>query len=355
MNVRSASLLIVVFLFPVAAFCQEGQRNTPSDPKPIDWFYEDANRDSKKLLLKLLQFTAPYPGYYTEIFVDTDGNAFSARIVPDWAVQSSVNAKLDEALLVQIRQMLAHLSVPSSTSIDLQLQGQLHTAFVFYDGHELKRLVYNGPNPSQIDEVLQVLHKQFAATVKRREEEFAAHETFVKEAYGDWQKRAGLTLNAGSRMHGCKGNRALILVMSGKRKTDRATSPALVSVYHALVFYPGGSVSGSGSGGRWGDDPVQSNVVIWTVPNANGSFSRNTSDRKLEILNNEIDGTITIVGKTYHLNGGNMFIIRFGEDWSLTVTQLNDTFEEQATPQASLNQFKAIFKQDASIQALELY
>jgi hypothetical protein len=129
----------------------------------------------------------------------------------------------------------------------------------------------------------------------------------------------------------------------------------VVSLYHALVIYPGGAVSGAGRGGRWGDDPVQSYVVIWRLPNANGSFSENTSERKLEILHNAIEGTITVAGKTYHLNCGNMFIIRFGDDWAPTVTQLNDKLEDQATPQASLNRFKAIFKLDASIQALELY
>ena len=114
-------------------------------------------------------------------------------------------------------------------------------------------------------------------------------------------------------------------------------------------------MSGAGSGGRWGDDPVQSYVVMWSLPNSNGAFSENTSERKLEILHNAIDATISIAGKTYQLNGGNMFTIRIGRDWVPTVTQLNDKFEDQATPQTTLNRFKAIFKDDMSIQSLELY
>lgn len=96
-------------------------------------------------------------------------------------------------------------------------------------------------------------------------------------------------------------------------------------------------------------------LVIWTLPNANGSVSENTFERKLEFLHNAIDATVTIAGKTYQLTGGNMFIVRIGADWVPTVTQLNENFEEQATPQTSLNRFKAILKDDVDIQKLELY
>lgn len=94
---------------------------------------------------------------------------------------------------------------------------------------------------------------------------------------------------------------------------------------------------------------------MWTLPNANGSFTENTSQRKIEIRHNAIDATVTIAGKTYPLTGGNMFVVRIGADWLPTVTQLNELFVEQATPQATLNRFKAILKNDPSIQKLELY
>lgn len=162
-------------------------------------------------------------------------------------------------------------------------------------------------------------------------------------------------MNAGGQMHGFKGNRVLVVLTAGQRKTVATSSPVAVSVYHALVFYPGAAVTGAGSGGRWSDDPVQSYVVIWTLPNANGSFSENTSERKLEILHNAIEATVTIADKTYQLTGGNMFVVRIAADWLPAVTQLKEVFEDQATPQATLNRFKAVFKDDASIQKLELY
>src|ERR1051325_8696243 len=103
MKVRVASMCFLVLFLPAVSLGQEQsvERNS------IDWFYTAANCHPKTLLLKLLQFNAPYPGYYQETSVDANGTAFTARVVPNWAVQNSVDAKLDDALLAQIKQMLA--------------------------------------------------------------------------------------------------------------------------------------------------------------------------------------------------------------------------------------------------------
>lgn len=237
MNVRSAFLVLTLCCFPVVALGQER--------KPIEYFHIDANYHWKKLLFRHLQFTAPYPGYYQDTYVDTDGNAITRRNVPNWAMQGSVSGKLDDALIGQIRQMLLQLSV-QSIAADLEPQSnRFHTAFVFHDGHEFRRVNYNGPNPPQIDAIMQILQKQFMATERRLIEDFKAHERFIKETYGDWQNRKGITINAGGQMHGCKGKRALVVLTHGKRKAD----PTTVSLYHALILYPGGAVSGSGP--RW--------------------------------------------------------------------------------------------------------
>jgi len=132
---RLATIVAVVILFlPAVSLGQEQRTNISTERKSIDWFYADANSQPKTLLLKLLQFTAPYPGYYQQTSLDTNGNALTARVVPDWAVQGSVNAKLDGALLGQIRQMLAQLNLPSTLAGLEPQQGQLHSAIVFYDG-----------------------------------------------------------------------------------------------------------------------------------------------------------------------------------------------------------------------------
>ncbi|HEU4508667.1 MAG TPA: hypothetical protein VFR78_10545, partial [Pyrinomonadaceae bacterium] len=293
------------------------------------------------------------PGYYQQTILNKNGDAYTGRIVPNWSVQGAEVAKLDDALLAKIKQLLAELRVPSTPAVLKPVQGHRHSVFIFHDGRDFVHWNYNGPNPPQVDAILKIIHRELIAAAEARSDEIAAHQKRIRDTYGDWQNRPGITVNAGSTLHGCKGNRALVVWTAGQRTTT--SGPVIVSVYHALIFYPAGAVAGSGSGGRWSDDPVQSYVAIWTLPNAGGSFEENTSERKLEILHNAVESTITIAGKTYQLTGGNMFVIRMSADWLPAVTQLNHVFAEQATPHASLNRFKAILKDDAAIQNLELH
>jgi hypothetical protein len=351
----SISLVLAFCLWPPAAFGQRERANIPPERKPIDWFYQDANYHSKTLLLKVVQFTAPYPGYYQELSLDSNGNAFTGRIVPDWAIQGSENAKLENVLLNQIRRTLAHLNLPSASPVLEPQTGQVHTAFVFYDGNAYLRFNFNGTIPAQVDAILEIIRKELVSAAKVRLEQFVAHHKLMEETYGDWQNRIGVTLVSGGQMHGCKGNVALLLTLAGQRKPAPTGAPTAVSIYHALVFYPGGSVTGSGGGGNWSDDPVSSQVVIWTLPSKTGSFSENASQRKLEITHNAIEATVTIEGKTYQLNHGNMFIIRMDDNWNPIVTQLNVKYEEHTTQQTMLGRFKSIFRNDPSIQQLELY
>ena len=349
-RVTSISVLVVVLFLPAISLGQEQS----VERKSIESFYTDADNHSKTLLLKLLQFTAPYPGYYQETSLETNGTAFSARVVPNWAVQNSVSAKLDDALLAQIRQMVVQVDIPFTPVAVEPRQGQLHSAFVFYDGQDFVRLNYNGRNPAQIDAILAILNKEFEAATRAWLEEFTDRQKSIRETYGEWENRAGITMNTGIQMHNCKGDNALVVLTAGQHKTVPSSSPVPVSVYHALIFYPGAAVTSSGSGGRWSSDPVQSYVLIWTLPSANGSASEDTAQRKFEILHNAFDASVTIAGKTYQLSGGNMFVIRIGADWVPSVTQLSEVFEEKATPESTLNRFKLILKKDAAVQQLEL-
>ena len=63
-RVASISFLVAVLFLPAIALGQEQRNDIPAERKSIDWFYIDADYRPKTLLLKLLQFTAPYPGYY---------------------------------------------------------------------------------------------------------------------------------------------------------------------------------------------------------------------------------------------------------------------------------------------------
>jgi len=349
------SFLVAVLFLPVIALGQEQRNDASPDPRKLEWFYADANYRPKTLLLKLLQFTAPFPGHYQNTLIETTGNASTMLIIPNWADRGIRDAKLNDALLAQIKQLLAELKFSSAPPGPEPLKGHLHSVLIFHDGHDFVHVNFNGPVPPQIAAILAILHKEFKATAQARDEEIAAYQKRIRETYGDWENRPGITLNRGGQMHLCKGKRALVIWWAGERKAAGTSSPVISSLYHALIFNPEGAVAGTGNGGRRGFDPVQSYVALWTLPSPSGSYEENTSQRKLEILHNAIDATVTIAGKTYQLTAGNMFVIHMGADWQPTVTQLNEVFAERSTPHATLDRFKAILKDDAAVQKLELY
>jgi hypothetical protein len=238
LRVTSISFVVAVLFLPAVSLGQQAGTSIPGERKSIDWFHVDANYHPNTLLFKLLRFNAPFPGYYEETSLQTNGDAFGARIVPDWAVQGSVGAKLDGALLAQIKQMLTQLRVLYTPVVVDPLPGQMHSIFIFYDGHDFLRLNYNGPHPAQIDAVLAILRKEFTVATQARLDEIAAHQKSMRETYGDWQNRPGITINSGSLMHVCKGDGALVVFTEGQRKTAATGSLVTISLYHALIFYP---------------------------------------------------------------------------------------------------------------------
>jgi len=356
----SMGLLLVFFVSPLASLGQQQKATSPLERTPIDWFYEDANYHSNTLLLKSLQFTAPYPGFYQQLSLDTNGNAFTGQIVPNWAIQASQTAKLDVPRLDEIRRTLIGLTLGlgltlgSSLSLPEPQPGQLHTAFIFYDGKAYLRYDFNGVLPPQVAAILETIRKELDNDAKVRLEQFMAHHKLMEETYGDWQNKSGVAVVGGGRMHVFKETPGLLLTLMGQRKTLPTAAITTVSIYNVLVFYPNATVTGSGSGGSWSDDPLSSEVVIWILPSESGSYAADTSERKLEIKYNAIEATVSVGGKTYQLSHGNMFIIRMGENWMPTVNQLEVNLDEQTTEQNVLDRFKSILRNDAFIQRLEL-
>jgi hypothetical protein len=354
LSITSIGLAFAICLSSLAV-SQTRKAGTLPERNSMEWFNEAANFESKTLLFKVLQFTAPYPGYYEETSLDITGNAFSARIVPDWATQGIQSATLQSVRLNQVREMLLQLYLPA-TSTQLEPQaGQLHSAFVFYDGSSYRHLRFNGDVPAQLQAILEIVQKELIAAAKVRAEEFMAHSKLMEETYGDWKNRDGITVPNSSRMRGFQNSRGLLIGLLGQRKATSPAEPLVVSIYHAIVLYPAGGVTGGAGGRNWSDDPVSRNGVSWTLPNSAGSSSDNTSRRELEIEHNAIDETVRIDGKTYYLSQGNLFIIRMGEDWKPAVTQLNERLSESASEQDVLDRFKSITRGNDGLQESRLY
>ena len=332
----AASLCLALLLFLAGSPVQKQESKITLNGNLIERFYQAADHHSDTLLLRTLQFTAPYPGFYQALSLDSNGRAFTARIVPDWAIQASKTANLESDRQEQIRQMLVHLTIATGPSLPEPQPGELRTALVFYNGKTYERHDFNGSLPVQVQEILDIVRMELERAARVQYEEFLRHHELMEETYGDWQNKPGVVPVTGSRTHGLKATPGLLLTLSGKRNAIPPAAPTPVSIYHALVFYPDAAVTGSGGGGTWSDDPLSSEVVIWTVPKGSGSDAAGTGERVLEIKYQAIDGTVTVAGATYQLALGNMFVIRMTEDWTPIVRQIEARRDEQTTEEKAL-------------------
>src|ERR1051325_2057021 len=94
----------------LAASCLAQEKPRPSsnlNESSLRQFEDDANRHDDALLFKSLTYTAPYAGLYFELVLERDGNAFMARVVPNWAVQASQRGKLSAEQVEEVKRMLS--------------------------------------------------------------------------------------------------------------------------------------------------------------------------------------------------------------------------------------------------------
>ncbi|MEW6131386.1 MAG: hypothetical protein AB1757_30435 [Acidobacteriota bacterium] len=318
----------------------------------IKLFNAVADHHSDTLLFKALQYTAPYPGYYQELILNKDGSAYNARVVPDWAVQDSKGAKLSESQLDEIKQVLVMLNLKPASSMPTPSPGVVHTVFVFDGGKGLARYDYIGLLPAEVQSLLDLIHSEIEKQERVKYEEGLERRKHMQQVYGEWQNKLGVVIPSDSRMHSLKGANGLLLTIGGRRASESKFVD--VSIYHVLIFYPEASLTGSGGGGGWSDEPLSTNVIIWSLHKEPAVNDQNMSEKRLELKYNAIDKTLSVGSREFSLNQGNLFIIQMNDDWAPIVRQGDTFIDEQMDDQKVLDYFKSVFPQDGVIQYLKL-
>jgi hypothetical protein len=122
------------------------------------------------------------------------------------------------------------------------------------------------------------------------------------------------------------------------------------SAYHALVVLPHivPNDSGSVSSGDGFTDTAIEKWQPWKVRSDIGP----AEERELAVIYDAVWQTITIRARTYHLEKGNLFVIRFDENWQPAVTQLKATISKDAGVEEVVKVFKFILREDKTVQQL---
>jgi len=74
--------------------------------------------------------------------------------------------------------------------------------------------------------------------------------------------------------------------------------------------------------------------------------------KELTISYDALWQTVVVQNRTYHLKQGNLFIVRFDQNWQSAVTQLNVTMNGASDYQQEIDAFKSVLKDDQMVRQL---
>jgi hypothetical protein len=94
-----------------------------------------------------------------------------------------------------------------------------------------------------------------------------------------------------------------------------------ISIYHVIILRPSRPLISQGSAFS-NKDPTSTDKLSWTIqlnpPNDFKTGEEHSFDTSYDSLNN----LVAMAGKTFDLSNGNLFVVRFTENWTATAVQI---------------------------------
>jgi len=300
-----------------------------------------------ELLLRMLQFDAPYPGYFQELQLYRNGQAVTFRNAPR-AYQNSSSTTLRESAFAEVRRNLAAVDLNRySTSFELRPSG-LHTVLILFDGHAYQRRHFIGPLPASIQTPIKQIQDALRASPVSFEEIKKSNDA-AREAERVLRAGSGWNVSKEPRLTPLKGGRCFLLTVSGVRRT------AATAVYHALIFYPEGRLASPQlHPGNWDNNPRTYVQMLFEYPNAPSGIGITTVTHELHIEYRLMENTLNVESQSFPLANGNLFVIELDRNWAPVVRSVLTKIEGPSTAPAVLAAFKAQLRTDSAIQALRL-
>ena len=164
-----------------------------------------------------------------------------------------------------------------------------------------------------------------------------------------WLHLSGAVMANGTRIECYTAKPFRILSVTGQ-KWARWDKLEAASAYHALVVLPHivPNDSGSVSSGDGFTDTAIEKWQPWKVQSDNGP----AEERELAVIYDAVWQTIRVGSQTFHLEKGNLFVIRFDENWQPQVTQLEATISKDAGVEEVVKVFKSVLSEDKTVQQL---
>jgi hypothetical protein len=356
----SLCLVLSVILFscqskekPAAAVKEKPVMSGSRKPAPPDF---DASREVQsaktivagELLLRMLQFDAPYPGFFQELRLYRDGTANTFRNVPDWALQASHGGRLGEKALAEVRRSLSEADLSGFSPSSMPEPSRLHTVLIFFDGNAYQRRNFNGPLPAKIQAGISVVQDAIKAAPGNSEEYRKAIDA-AREAERVLRDGSGWNIPKELQLVPLRGGRSLLASVSGSRGNVKT------AVYHVLLSYPDGRLAYQPvDPANWPGNPRTELRLTLEHPNEPGGIGITTVTHELVIGYRVLEDTLEVGTQSFPLLDGNLFIIRLDKNWMPMVRALQAHINEPSPASMILDAFKAQSATDGLIQSLRL-
>jgi hypothetical protein len=323
-------------------------------PSPPDFDASNEVKSAKtivpgELLLRVLQFDAPYSGYFQELRLYRDGRALTFRNVPNWAKQASQGATLKESALATVRRSLAAADLSGYSASSMPQPTGKHTVLILFDGHAYQRRNFNGPLPASIQAPIDVVQK----TLKEASDDFEKYRKAndaAREAERVLREGSGWNIPKEPQLTPLKDIRGLLLTVSGLRRETKT------SVYHVLFFYPEGRLSYQPwiDRANWPGNPRAEVRLTFEHPNAASGIGITAVTHEFVIEYRVIESILKVADNSFPLTSGNLFVIQLDKNWTPTVRALHASVVGPSPASMILGEFKAHLRGDRLIQTLSL-
>ena len=168
----------------------------------------------------------------------------------------------------------------------------------------------------------------------------------------EWQFRPGILLTSGDQSHTFKDGSGEILSLNGWRRVSRAKLDD-ISICHVIILRPSRPLISQGNSFS-NKNPISTEKLSWTIQLNPPDDFKTGEEHSFKMSYDSPNNLVAMAGKAFDLSNGNLFVVRFGENWTVAAEQLSAHFTKRAKPQAVLNFFKLHLRRDKTIQRLAL-
>jgi len=173
---------------------------------------------------------------------------------------------------------------------------------------------------------------------------------YLPTAKAMWLHHSGAVIPNGSRTLVFTDRPFRLLSVQGQRWVDGRLLEA--SAYHVLVIFPV-VIPKDASSSSGGDRFSHTDIQRWLVQTGGRSANAQSFEEKeLTVNYDALWQTVALGNRTYHLKQGNLFVIRFDQNWQSAVTQLNVTMNGATDHQEEIDAFKSTLKDDPMVRQL---